>query len=1144
MLIAGGQDQVIAVDAATGELKWDAVVDGSAKGLAVANGSLVISTDKGLIYRFGPAGAPARGLVPEPFVADAFSDSPHRDYFHQAAQAILQHTDVRRGFCLIWGLETGQLAWELAQKTDLMIYAVSPDASKVAAARDRLDKAGLLGARVCVEQCSLDELPYPNFFANLLVSETSLLTGQCPGDARAVMRIVKPLGGAVLLGQPAGRPAEVPAWDSAAARSTLSDAGFGDGQVMEQDGAWNKFVRGALPGAGSWTHQYANSGNTACGDDQRLKAPLGLLWFGAPGPGDMANRHVRAAGPLSLDGRLFIQGENVVMAYDIYNGVRLWQRDIQGAARSNASHDGSNLAVCDKGLLVAVGNRCLRLDVATGETLAEYEGLPPAAGNFQRWGYIATDGQRVYGTRAAGAGQSDVLFARDLESGELSWQFAGRPILHNAIAVAGDAVHFIAGDVTDEQRQQAIQRRQAEIAAQPEADRAAAQSALLNARIRRVVCLDKASGEVRWQQALDLTDCGDTPSLMVGDGVVVLFGVYLDGHYWQQFFAGQFASRRVIALDAQDGKQLWSQPVGYRVRPLIIGDTLHAEPWAYDVHTGQSRMREHPVTGVMQPWQFARPGHHCGCPSASPHCLFFRSWNLGYYDLDGDYGTMHFAAQRPGCWINFIPAGGLALMPEASTGCMCDFPNHGTVVFQPVEANKAWAWFSAPGEMTPVKHLALNLGAQGDRRDRDGTLWLAYPRPQGSLVLKLDGHEAFYGGGRFVQENSVYAQAAGTPDPWLYASAAQGLRRLRVPLIDPGEGTAEYRVRLLMADPDHSAPDQRVFDIAIQGNVVAADYDIAAKAGAANKAVVAEFDGVLVDDVLSVELLAKTPAGPLAKLPILQGIEIQRQRFVTPGCTPPSFVLNRFDSEGRGEIKLVNLRDEEFSGVLRIGAVDGLETSWRDQPVQLGQGQRLTLPIAVKAAVGEGDYQLPIQLVGAGGAIVLERQLRIEHLGGKARVVLPVVADAHVMQRYPDRNWGTVGVLLIDGGNQQMRDPDHALAYLKFALDLPGKPVSAMLRIFNAGNPTGNSGRICLVDNSWEETKITYRDRPQPGAELATIGPVSENQTIERKLDTEVPQQGEFSLVIDPTSTDGVDYLSKESGKPAELVVEYEVPER
>ncbi|GAG42434.1 unnamed protein product, partial [marine sediment metagenome] len=71
------------------------------------------------------------------------------------------------------------------------------------------------------------------------------------------------------------------------------------------------------------------------------------------------------------------------------------------------------------------------------------------------------------------------------------------------------------------------------------------------------------------------------------------------------------------------------------------------------------------------------------------------------YDLLADSGTMHFGAQRPGCWINFIPAGGLLLFPEASVSCMCPFPNMCSVAFKPATKNKAYTYYSSPGPMTP-----------------------------------------------------------------------------------------------------------------------------------------------------------------------------------------------------------------------------------------------------------------------------------------------------------------------------------------------------------------------------------------------------------------------------------------------------------
>ena len=185
-------------------------------------------------------------------------------------------------------------------------------------------------------------------------------------------------------------------------------------------------------------------------------------------------------------------------------------------------------------------------------------------------------------------------------------------------------------------------------------------------------------------------------ALIAAGDTLLVFGVYSDGHYWADFLAGKFADRRVTALSTADGKLRWSRPLGYRVRPLVIGDTLHAEPWMFDLATGMPKTRIHPITGQNDRWQFCRPGHHCGCPIGSRHLLIFRSWCLGYYDLDSDAGTMHFGGQRPGCWINAIPAGGLLLMPEASAGCMCNFPNMCSVALKPAGEDRGYAWFSAP----------------------------------------------------------------------------------------------------------------------------------------------------------------------------------------------------------------------------------------------------------------------------------------------------------------------------------------------------------------------------------------------------------------------------------------------------------------
>jgi len=1159
VLFAGGDGRVEAVDAASGEKLWTGSVEGAAKGLAVANGRLFVSTDRGIIYCFTPGASDTSGgpaVVTKRAVPDPPADSPNAKGFRQAARDILEQTGIRRGYCLVLGVETGEMICELAKGSELHVYGVANSAEIAAGARRRLEAAGVRGVRASVElwpaneHGSFDKLPYPDYCANLVVSETATLYGGYPVASNEIGRVLKPMGGVAVLA-----PSPVDRKPDGSKRSLADRVGLSDEEVsgLDAGGTWHYVRRGALPGAGTWTHLYANPGNTACGDDQRVRAPLEVLWFGRPGPAKMFNRHARAAGPLSIDGRMFVQGENVVIAYDAYNGLELWRREIPGAARLVVSHDSGNLALNHEGLFVAVGAECLRLDPATGKTLNTYK-MPAAGGEEpRRWGYVACAGGLVYGSSSAQRFASDVVFAVDAKSGEQRWAYQGRHVPHNSIAVADGTLYLI--DALDEpqEREQVIQRRRAEIEKLPEPERAEALTALQKADVRRVVALDAATGAVRWQKALDLTGCGGyhagspnskaSIALMAQDGVLVIFGAYLDGHYWQQFFAGKFGSRRIVALAAADGEPLWSKHLGFRVRPLIVGDTLHAEPWAFDLKTGEPRMRTNPITGAGEPWQFARPGHHCGCVAASPQCLFFRSWNLGYYDLVRDQGTMHFGAQRPGCWINFIPAGGLLLMPEASAGCMCAFPNMCTVVFRPSERQKAWGVFSAEGPATPAKHLALNLGAPGDRRDEQGTLWLGFPRPGGSLVMPLRAHVSFGPGGRFVRENSVYTPVVGTERPWLFGSAADGVRKIELPLRGSADGEALYLVRLVFAEPENDRPGRRVFDVRIQGNLAEEGVDPLAAGGGKGRAAVREFRDVRVEDSLTVEFLAKSDASTPAGRPILYAIEAVEQQVLTLGCSAPSFTTSSIMAPEPQQLVLGNRREAAFEGRLQLSAPAGLRVSPQEAEIKLPVGGQTSLPIEVgvsDAELAAGQYQIELRLIDAARKVELERSLPVEHLGRRGRVVLRPSADTYTHRKGGDRDQSKSPVLLVDGGSRTMADADHCLAFVQFKLEVPGKPVAAKLRLFNAGNPTGDAGRVCAVEGAWDGGPLTYATRPKLGKAVAELGPLSERQTVERPLDLDLAGLEVLNLALDPTSCDGVDFFSSEGERPPELIVDYE----
>ncbi|MBM4090507.1 MAG: methyltransferase domain-containing protein [Planctomycetes bacterium] len=920
VLLVGGDRTVLAFDVATGERLWTGEVDGTARGLAVANGSLFVSCDTGTIYCFGSQATPAADAAGSaPLVvrqSDQQQTAPQPDQlapvFEAAAEQIVRATGIRRGYCLVLGCRTGGLLLALANRTELQICCLESDPRHVAAARQTLDASGLYGSRVIVEQGDLDQAPFSDYFANLVVSESALVSGQLPGGAREAFRMLKPLGGTLFIGQPAAANGVAKPLDKARMHQWLAEAGIDGGTVRDDDGLWLTFTRGSLPGAGGWTHQYAEPGNTACSDDQRIRCPLGVLWFGDPGPGQMAERHERAAAPLAVNGRMFVlgegtanrvgAGENTVMAYDAYNGLQLWERKIGGALRVSVTHDSGNSAADADSLFVLVGSQCLRLDAATGDTIRTYP-MPRAPDNQPwRWGYIAVVDNVLYGTRTLRGRIAESVFALDVADGITLWEHTTAGVAQGTISIANGQLLFAASQVTSQQREEALAGQVKELHLLSEEERAKALKQLEAASVYRVVALDARAGNTLWEKPVEVT--GATAGAywcslgaICHRDVLLLFGVFLDGHYWTEFLEGKFGTRRVVAMSCQDGSLLWSKPIGYRVRPVVVGDTLHAEPWAYDLRTGEQRTRIHPVTGREEIWQFARPGHHCGCPAASPHMLLFRSLNLGWYDLGNDFGTQHFGAQRPGCWINFIPANGLLLVPEASSGCMCPFANSCTVVFHGREENRQWAYFSQPGPMTPVKRLALNFGAPGDRKDDAGHLWLGYPRPRGSLVLQLETKLTSYSALSYFDHDPGRLEITGTDKPWLFRSGVRGLRKCSIPVAGPADGRARYTVRLAFAELEHETAGKRVFDVSIQGRLVAENLDVFQEAGGKNRAMVREFPGIEASDKLAVELVSKLPNPTPEQLPVLQGIEIERETVLTLGTAIPDFLLNNAEPE-------------------------------------------------------------------------------------------------------------------------------------------------------------------------------------------------------------------------------------------------------
>lgn len=882
----GGANEVKAFDTGSGREVWSAKVNGKARGMAIANGRLLVSTDQGSIHCFIP-GNRGRGLSVTPHItAEPFPEDELTGFYASTADAIVKDSKIKRGYALVLGAGGGgRLALELAKRTELMIYVVEPDADKVAKARKALTDAGVYGGEVVVMQHPLDALPHSDYFANLIICEAAFFSGTIPTPAEEILRLLKPCGGVAYVGRPPSAGRHGRSLRRASKNGWLKDLrnrldSLGEqGTTLNVEGSWLKVSRGPLNGAGSWTHQYANAGNTTCSDDQLVSGPLGVLWYGKPGPARMPNRHLSAPAPLSVNGRLFIQGVDVIMAYDAYNGLLLWEREIAGASRRKLQAGKvSNLAANDNSLFVVAGGKCLRLDAATGKTLRTYAGPPDNNRSATDWGdYIACVNALLYGA------DKQRIFAVEIESGNIRWVHNGKHIMANTICVADARVFFVDRVASKEQRQQCL----AGVKTETRIDR---RGNPIEPDVRLVVALNADTGTKKWESPQYVSDCvkavrgaGGDLVAMYANNVLLLCGQPWNGHFWQDFIAGEFSRRSLIALAADSGQVLWSGRKGYRSRPLIVGDRIIAEPWAHDLKTGAEKMRIHPVTGAISKWQISRTGHHCGMISAAQNALFFRSAVPGYYDLNADHGTAHFGGQRPGCWINTITANGLAMMPEASSGCVCSYSLQCTTVYHPRRTRRIWGTYSAVGKMTPVKRLAVNFGAPGDRRAADGTLWLAYPRPYRSrLALDFPAAVKVYQGDSIFASDNDSCEIDGTDTPWIYRYGYASLAQFVLQLAESGEVASDgYTVRLHFIEPDDLGPGQRVFSVSMQGRTVLKDFDIAREAGGKRRVVVKTFTDVKARDTLHVSF--SKPGDATGHGPVLCGIEVMANQFALDG---------------------------------------------------------------------------------------------------------------------------------------------------------------------------------------------------------------------------------------------------------------------
>ncbi|MDG1891188.1 MAG: hypothetical protein P8L18_07745 [Verrucomicrobiota bacterium] len=583
--------------------------------------------------------------------------------------SLLNTTGREMGYALLLGAskEQRQVAHALARLSGYKIILVDPSNARVQEARSELDEAGVYGERVSVHEADFKSLPYGPFFANLVfVTDKDILTSTDEGGLKWVTRMLRPAGGALCI----ALAKETPEDHIEHLSSPLDDL-----QWSTQKGSrktWLVGRRGELVGAGDWSHQYGGVDNSSCSQDALVHGDLSVLWWGDPGPRPMPDRGPRNPAPISVNGRLFIQGDRVLFGLDSYNGTILWNYFSPEMRRANVPRDCSNMIGTHDYLYIAQGRHCIGVEGDTGNRKLRFEVVRPEGSSEVDWGYLASVRDTLIGSSVKSGSRylgddgewfedyhpedvsrvvSNGLFGLDRHSGESTWNYVGGAIINSTITIGKGEIFFL-----ESRHQKAILAETGRVAPELLTD-------------VRLVCLDLESGQPKWERTHDFSACQFTTYMTFSNDTLVVTGADKDKHY--HTFAFNTSARIPEQGDQNQtpvaaGSLLWEESheagknhhSGHLQHPVVIGDVFYSDQRAFSLRDGKLLRTDLPE----------RRG--CGTMSAALNSIFYRHYYHGQWDLQTNK-RVQFEGLRSGCWLGMIPAGGLLLVPEASAGCSC-----------------------------------------------------------------------------------------------------------------------------------------------------------------------------------------------------------------------------------------------------------------------------------------------------------------------------------------------------------------------------------------------------------------------------------------------------------------------------------------
>lgn len=894
---------------------WTAKPEGQIERLLAASGRLFAVTFDGSILAFAE-GTQEESSTTASIVSDSQKPPAISPIAEQRVERLLAAGDAQ-GYALWYGAAEESLVDAVATRSPFVQLAVvDADAARVDALRSRLDAAGQYG-RVTAHRATPAEFDASPYVAHMVFVGREL-AGQLAADQTSLARVfdsVRPYGGVLQLLTDERNREQI--------AELVRAAGLENTEISTSDESVVIRRVGALPGSADWTHLHGDIGNTRKSNDARVKLPLGVLWFGGSSNLDVLPRHGHGPPQQVVDGRLFIQGTNMLSARDVYTGRVLWKREFEDLGTYDVYYDdtyketpldtaynqvhipganarGTNYVVTSERIYIVEGSVCRLLDPATGKLLQTIPLPQEDPENPREWSYIGVyenvligglgfaryrdrlnlsfeeEDERVKGNKAGFGSKSFdragslALVAFDRLTGEQLWKVDARhSFWNNAIVAGGGKVYCL--DRNPQVVEDKLRRRGTEVPAS-----------------YRLMALNARTGQSEWQ---------------VNDGI---FGTWL-GYSEQHDLllqAGAAASDRLVGevdrgmtvYHGKDGTVLWSKPDLKYSGPCILHNDLiitNANSYkdstgAFYLTSGEPHLIRNPLTGEEAPWKLTR-SYGCNTIIASENLLTFRSGAAGFYDLTSHGGIGNLGGFRSGCTGNLIAANGVLNAPDYTRTCSCSYQNQTSLALIHMPEIETWTvngLAKVEGAQRSIETLGINFGAPGQHRDPAGTLWIEWPSAAGEVSPLTISSNA---DSRFFRRHS--SAISGVDAPWIFTSGLEGAADLQIGITIGGEvkpktegetkeassqtepqptveiAPAPYHIRLYFAVPSGGpSSGTRVFDVVIDEVTVLTDVTIAD-----GQAEVRELPVMEIRKSFRLRLLPKQGT------PVLSGIELRKQ---------------------------------------------------------------------------------------------------------------------------------------------------------------------------------------------------------------------------------------------------------------------------